>query len=704
MDATTNPLLIDGGLALSLPAFDRIRAEDFRPAMDRAMQLHRAEIAALVAQPTAPDFHNTVAALDRCGALLQRVESVFHNLAASATSPALQAVQREMAAPLAAHWSAVQQDAGLFARLDAVHGALPALAGAEAATKAVTKAAADTGLSAEQQRLVARLHRDFVRAGAQLPPAARAEFAAIGGQLAELNTRFAQNVLHDEAAFTLPLPDEASLAGLPEFLRAAARQAANERGLTTPVITLSRSLIVPFLSFSTRRDLREFTWRAWVGRGEQPGAHDNRPVVRQILALRQRQATLMGAANYADLKLADTMALTRARVWALLDEVWTRALPALARERAMLREAMARAAAGQGSDDALQPWDWRYWAEQVRQAHYALDEAALKPYFTLPNMVAAAFDCAGRLFGLQFARRDDLLAYHGDVDVYQVSDAEGAPVGLFLHDNFSRPTKRSGAWMSVLALQHRNTADGAAVLPVVLNNNNFAKAAAGQPTLLSPDDVRTLFHEFGHGLHGLLSEVGYARLSGTRVLRDFVELPSQLFEHWGQEREVLHRHARHWQTGEVIPAALLDRLEAARRFGQGFETVRYTASAIIDLAVHESTTPINDIVDFEQQVMAARGLPADAGLNHRLPHFQHLFSGDSYAAGYYVYLWAEVLEADAWDAFVEAGSAFDPVVAARLKACIYSRGDSVEPGAAYRAFRGRDAFIEPMLRGRGLLD
>jgi peptidyl-dipeptidase Dcp len=258
--------------------------------------------------------------------------------------------------------------------------------------------------------------------------------------------------------------------------------------------------------------------------------------------------------------------------------------------------------------------------------------------------------------------------------------------------------------MSVLVQQHRNGPDGRDGMPVVLNNNNFAKAAPGAPTLLSPDDVRTLFHEFGHGLHGLLSDVGYRRLSGTQVLRDFVELPSQLFEHWGQEREVLQRHARHWQTGEVIPAALLDRLEAARRFGQGYETVRYVASAIVDLAAHEASAPVDDIAAFEQQVMAARGLPADAGLNHRLPHFQHLFSGDSYAAGYYVYLWAEVLEADAWGAFDEAGSAFDPLVAERLKDCIYSRGGSVEPGAAYRAFRGRDARIEPMLRDRGLLD
>jgi peptidyl-dipeptidase Dcp len=680
MDATPNALLLEGDSPLSLPDFARIDVAHFRPAIEHAMQLHRVQADDLAAQATAPDFDNTVAAFDRSGALLTRVSAVFHNLAASATSPALQAVQRELAAPLSAHYSAIYQHAALFERFDAVYRQRDRL-----------------GLSAEQQRLVERSHRDFTRAGAQLPPAARAEFAALDSELAELYTRFAQNLLHDENAFTLPLPDESAMAGLPEFVRAAARQAAADRALATPVITLGRSLIVPFLGFSQRRDLRETAWRAWVSRGEHDGEHDNRPLARRILALRQRQATLMGHASYADFKLADTMAQSRERVWALLDEVWRRALPALARERQLLQQAMAEA----GVDHPLEAWDWRYWAEQVRQARYALDDAVLKPYFALPNMVAAAFDCAQRLFGLRFVERADLAAYHPDVTVYQVNDASGQALGLFLHDNFSRPSKRSGAWMSSLAVQHRN---GGRSLPIVLNNNNFAKAEAGSPTLLSPDDVRTLFHEFGHGLHGLLSDVGYERLSGTQVLRDFVELPSQLFEHWGQEREVLRRHARHWQTGETIPDALLDRLEAARRFGQGYETVRYTASAIVDLAAHELGEAPDDVIDFERQLMATRGLPAEAGLNHRLPHFQHLFSGDGYAAGYYVYLWAEVLEADAWDAFGEAGDAFDPAVAARLRREIYSRGDSVEPGAAYRAFRGRDARIEPMLRERGLLD
>ncbi|HSW08242.1 M3 family metallopeptidase, partial [Aquabacterium sp.] len=621
----------------------------------------------------------------RAGTLLGRIQAVFYNLTASATSPALQAVQREMAAPLAAHWSAVYQDAALFARIDAVHMQRQNL-----------------GLTPEQLRLVERTHTGFVRAGAQLPAAQRARYAVLMQRLAGLTTSFAQNVLHDEASFMLPLPDEASLAGLPEFLRAAARQAAAERGQPGgAVITLSRSLIVPFLTFSERRDLRELAWRAWVGRGEQPGEHDNRPMAREILAVRREQAQLLGYASYADFALADTMARSRERVWALLDEVWQRALPAVERERAMAAEAMAAA----GASGPIEAWDWRYWAEKVRVARYALDEAELKPYFALPNMVAAVFDCAQRLFGVQFKRREDLAAYHDDVLAYEVSDSAGQPIGLFLHDNFSRPAKRSGAWMSSLRWQHRNGAPGAErSQPVILNNNNFAKAAPGQATLLSLDDVRTLFHEFGHGLHGLLSDVAYERLSGTQVLRDFVELPSQLFEHWAQERVVLKAHARHAVTGEPIPDTLIERIEAARKFGQGYETVRYTASAIVDMAAHESPEPIDDIVAFEARVLAERGLPQGVGLNHRLPHFQHLFSGSSYAAGYYVYLWAEVLDADAHDAFVEAGDVFSREVAARLRRYIYGSGDSIEPGEAYRAFRGRDPRIEPMLRDRGLLD
>jgi peptidyl-dipeptidase Dcp len=632
------------------------------------------------------------------------VEALFHNLAASATSDALQAVQREMAAPLAAHWSAVYMDAALFARVDALHGRR-----------------AELGLGAEQRRLLERVHLDFVRSGARLTGAARTQYAQVMQRLAELTTTFAQNVLHDEASYVLELRNEADLDGLPDFLRAAAHQAALERGLTSEhqaalgrgltgthaasqrggrcnhVITLARSLIVPFLTFSRRRDLREQAWRAWVSRGEHAGAHDNRPIAREILALRREQAALHGHASYADYALADTMAREQPRVWALLDEVWAKALPALRREQALLEAARD----AHGVRDAIEPWDWRYWAEQVRREHFALDDAELKGYFPLPAMVQAAFDCAQRLFGLRFTPRGDVTTYHADVRAYEVADAGGRVIGLFLQDNFARAGKRSGAWMSALHWQHRN---GFESRPVVLNNNNFARGQADGPTLLSLDDVRTLFHEFGHGLHGLLSDVGYERLSGTQVLRDFVELPSQLFEHWIDEPEVLKRHARHWKSGEPIPDLLIERVRAARRFGQAYESVRYTISAIVDLAAHAQHEPIDDIVAFEQRVLAERGAPAVAGLNHRLPHFQHLFSGSSYAAGYYVYLWAEVLDADAYDAFTEAGNPFDAAVAERVRRWIYASGNSVEPGAAYEAFRGRAPRIEPMLRERGLIE
>jgi peptidyl-dipeptidase Dcp len=679
--AAANPLLQDWTTPHGLPPFERFRPEHVEPALRAAMQQHRDELACIAADPAAPDFSNTAAAFDRAGALLGRVAAAFYNLTASATSPALQAVQRAMAGPMAAHSSAVYMDAAVFQRLDAVH-----------AWRQVA------GLSPEQQRLVERLHTDFVRAGARLAPAAQARYAAVMAELAQLTTHFAQNVLHDESSWQLPLDGEADLAGLPGFVRDSARQAAQERGLDGSVITLARSLIVPFLTFSERGDLREQAWRAWVGRGEHAGEHDNREVARSILRLRNEQARLHGHASYADFALTDTMAGTQDAVQNLLGEVWPRALRAVEREREALQAQMAAA----GACGPIEAWDWRYWAEQVRRRHYAVDDAEVKPYFELGRVVEAAFDCAQRLFGLRFSLSADIPVYHPDVQPYEVRNAAGTLCGVFLQDNCARPNKRSGAWMSNLRWQHRNGPDGAAQLPVILNNNNFAK---GAPTLLSLDDARTLFHEFGHGLHGLLSDVTYERLSGTQVLRDFVELPSQLFEHWIAEPEVLQRHARHWQTGEPIPLELVQRLHRARQFNQGYETVRYTASAIVDLAAHAlpDAEPPADLCAFEAEVLAARGLPNGIGLNHRLVHFQHLFASSGYAAGYYVYLWAEVLDADGYGAFEEAGSPFDPAVAQRLLRHIYSTGNSVEPGAAYAAFRGRAPTVQPLLEKRGLL-
>ncbi|PZP29358.1 MAG: peptidase M3 [Roseateles depolymerans] len=677
----TNPLLLDWATPHGIAPFADIRAEHFEPAFEQALRQHRAEVEAIAANVASASFDNTIAALDASGRLLTRLEHLFSSLTASATSPALQAAQRALAAPLAAHYSAIHMHGGLFARVDELHGRRQSLE-----------------LSPEQLRLLERLHLDFVRAGARLAPAYQARYAVIVSRLAELYTRFAQNVLAEESGYQLQLRSEDELAGLPAFVRAAARQAAVDRGLGegVHVITLSRSLVVPFLSHSARRDLREQAWRAWVGRGDggQP-ATDNRAICREILALRAEQARLHGHACYADYALEDTMAQRQPAVQQLLDRVWQPALTAQAREREAVLGAMAAA----GATHELQAWDWRYYAEQARRARFALDDAEVKPFFALDRMVAAMFDCAGRLFGLKFSARPDIAGYHPDVKAWEVTHADGRLCGLFVQDNFARPTKRSGAWMN--PLRNQSTALGAT--PIILNNNNFARGAAGEPTLLSFDDVRTLFHEFGHGLHGLLSSVQYERLAGTQVLRDFVELPSQLFEHWMAEPEVLRRFARHWQTDEPLPEALLAKLQAARQFGQGYETLRYTASALVDLAAHALPQAPEDVVAFEQQVLARYGLPAEVGLNHRLTHFQHLFSSAGYAAGYYVYLWAEVLDCDAYEAFVEAGSPFDAATAERLRACIYSSGNSVEPGAAFRAFRGRDPVVEPMLKDRGLL-
>ena len=681
--ADPNPLLEPWDTPYGLPPFATLRAAHFPPAFDVALRAHRAEIDAIGADAAAPTFDNTIAALDRAGRLLVRIEGVFHNLTSSETSPTLQAVEVEMAPRLAAHDSATFMNQALFARIDSLYAERDRL-----------------GLDAEQRRVLERFHADFLRAGARLGEAGQRRHAGVMARLAELTTRFSQNVLADEAAYKLVLVEESELAGLPDFVRAAARHAGAERGIDACVITLSRSQIVPFLTFSDRRELREAAYRAWTTRGEHPGPHDNRQVAREILALRSEKARLLGHATYADHALDDSMARRRSNVMDLLEQVW-----GPARKRANTeREALEALALSRDEPHEIEPWDWRYYAEKVRRIRYELDEAQLKPYFPLDRMVAAAFDCAQRLFGVTFALQPHVAAYHPDVKVYEVRAAGGDLIGVFLHDNYARPTKRSGAWMSEYRQQSK-PGGGVPVMPIVVNNNNFAKAAPGEPTLLSFDDARTLFHEFGHGLHGLLSDVTYERVSGTSVLRDFVELPSQLFEHWLSEPEVLKRHARHVVTGEPIPDALIERLHAARFFNQGYETVRYAASALVDMAAH-SLAQVDDldIVAFESAELERLGMPKGVGINHRLPHFQHLFAGSGYAAGYYVYLWAEVLEADGYEAFVEAGDPFDPQVAARLRRFIYSSGDSLEPTAAYRAFRGRSPHIEPMLRQRGLVE
>ncbi len=682
IEATANPLLRAWQTPYGLPPFEHIRPDHFVPAFEDAMRAHRAYVDAIAENSEPPTFENTLAAFDGCRRELGRIERLFFNLTASETSPALQAIEREMSPRLAAHHSAIYLDARLFARIDAL-----------------MQKRKDLGLSPEETRLTERIHLDFVREGALLSPEAKTRYAEIVQRLAELTTRFSQNVLADEAHYHLLLRDEHDLAGLPEDLRHAAREAALERGEPDAwMITLSRSLIVPFLTFSDRRDLREQAFNAWTHRGENDGEHDNRPIAREILVLRNEQARLHGYRSYADYALVDRMAGTPDAVAGLLVQVWEPAKARAAAERDSLR-AMAQE---HGATHEIEPWDWRYYAEKVRNARYHLDAAELKPYFALDRMLAAAFDTANRLFGLRFLERPDLRAYHADVRVFEVQGSDGRIVGVFLSDNFARPTKRGGAWMSAYRWQMRA---GGETLPIIVNNNNFAKAPAGEQTLLSPDDVTTLFHEFGHGLHGLLSQVTYERLSGTNVLRDFVELPSQLFEHWAFEPVVLKRHAVHHATNEPIPDEMIERLNEARRFNQGFETVEYTACALVDMALHALPDSGEvDITAFERSELERIGMPREIVLRHRLPHFGHLFASSSYAAGYYVYMWAEVLDADGYDAFVETGNPFDPEVAERVRRYVYSSGGTLPPAEAYRAFRGRDPIVGPLLAKRGLVD
>jgi peptidyl-dipeptidase Dcp len=676
-----NPLLRDWQTRYQLPPFEQIRSEHFAPAFAVLFDQHLAEIDALATNPDAPTFDNTVAAFDAAGANLERVRLAFENLCSSESPPELQAVEREMAPRLAAHDSKVAMHAGFFARLDAVFRQAPALS-----------------LNEEQQRLLQRTHIDFIRTGAALQGAARERFAAIAVRLADLQTQFSQNVLADESAYQLRLTSEADLAGLPDFLRAAARGAARERGVDGHVITLARSLVQPFLTFSTRRDLRETAWRAWTTRGETPG-RDNRPLAREILALRAEQARLLGYESFADYALSDRMAGNARAVHELLGQVWEPAKASVARERAALVEQAA--ALGEPTD--IEPWDWYYLTEKVRAARYALDDAQLKPYFSLDAMLGAMFDCAARLYGVQFVEQTGMTLYHPDVRVWEVRRG-GEQVGVFLGDNYARPNKQGGAWMHIYRRQMRNgRRSGLDSQPIVVNNNNFARNGDG-PTLLSFDDVRTLFHEFGHALHGLLSDVTYGRLSGTSVPRDYVELPSQLMENWATVPEVLEKHARHVETGEPIPAALIERIRASQTFNQGFETVSYTSSALIDMALHQQKDAGSiDIARFEDEERERLGVPREVGMRHRLPHFSHIFSGAYYAAGYYVYMWAEVLEAEAFDAFEEAGDAFAPVLADKLRRYVYSAGDSRDERAAFRAFRGHDPQAAPMLRKRGLL-
>jgi len=676
-----NPLLAPWQTPHQTPPFSEIAPEHFMPAFEQAFADHSAEITAITHDPAAPDFDNTVTALERSGKLLNKVSAVFYDLVSAHSNPAILEIEKEVSLRMARHWNPIMMNAVLFGRIAMLH-----------------ENRATLGLTGEQMRLLERTYTRFHRAGAGLTEEAKKRMAEINERLAHLGTSFSHHLLGDEQEWFMEL-GEGDRAGLSESFIAAARAAAEQRGMAgKAIVTLSRSSVEPFLQSSARRDLREKAYKAFIARGDNGNANDNNAVIGEVLALREESAGILGYPTYAAYRLEDSMAKTPDAVRGLLERVWK---PARARALAD-RDEMQAVIAAEGGNFALAPWDWRYYAEKLRQAKANFDDAAIKPYLSLDHMIEAAFDCATRLFGITFVERKDVPVWHPDVRVWEVRDRDGRHKALFYGDYFARPSKRSGAWMT--SLRDQQKLDGE-IAPLIINVCNFAKGAEGQPSLLSPDDARTLFHEFGHGLHGMLSNVTYPSLSGTSVFTDFVELPSQLYEHWQERPEVLQKFARHHLTGEPLPEDLLKRFLAARKFNQGFATVEFVASALVDLEFHtQPASASRDVRAFEKAELQKIGMPEEIAMRHRPTQFGHIFTGDHYAAGYYSYMWSEVMDADAFGAFEEAGDIFDPATARRLHDDIYSSGGSVDPEAAYVAFRGREPEPDALLRRRGLLE
>jgi peptidyl-dipeptidase Dcp len=677
-----NPLLRPwAGPYGGVPPFNDVAVSDFEPALEAAMNENLAEIHNIANDPAPPTFSNTIEAIERAGRPLQRVTAVYGVWSSTTNTPEFQAVERTMAPRLAAFFDKITQNTPLFRRIEAVYNA---------PNKTAT-------LTPEQQRLAWWYHNNFVRAGARLDTAAKKRVADINQKLAALYTQFSQNVLADETNLYLVLESEADLAGVPESVKEAAAQAATQKGLPGKwVITNTRSAMDPFLTFSDRRDLREKAFRLFVNRGDNGGERDNNAIITEILALRAERAKLLGYPTHAHWRLENAMAKTPERAMELMAAVWPAAI-ARVREEVADMQALANK---EGAQITIEPWDYRYYAEKVRKARYDLDQNETKPYLQLEKLREGMFWVAGELFGFQFSPVSNVPVYHPDVRVWEVTDkGTGRDVGLWYFDPYARQGKRSGAWMSAYRRQERFEKP---VTTLVSNNSNFVKGAPGEPVLISWDDATTLFHEFGHALHGLSASVSYPSLSGTAVPRDYVEFPSQLLEHWLSTPEVLQRFALHYETRQPIPQALVDRIKRASTFNEGFETTEYLSAALVDMKLHLAGDTRIDADVFERTALAELGMPREIVMRHRLPHFGHVFAGDGYSAGYYSYLWSDVLTADAYGAFTEGGGPYDKAIAQRLKALL-SIGNTVEPADAYRGFRGRDPRVEALMKKRGFV-
>lgn len=678
VDLAIHPLTAWQG-PLGLPDFTRIGDDDFAPAFDAALQAHEAEIEAIAGNKEAPTIDNTLQALELVGEALDHVSSIFWCRAGAHTNETFQALERDISPKMSRHFSAISMNERLFARIDDLYQRRDSLK-----------------LDAETLRVLEKTWKGFVRSGAKLDADGKKRLAKINEELSSLGTNFGQNVLADERDWALFL-DAADLAGLPDFLKSSMAEAAEMRGQKGRyAVTLSRSIYEPFTTFSERRDLREIAFRAFTMRGQNGGATDNTIVVRDMLKLRAEKAKLLGYGSFAALKLDDTMAKTPKAVHALLDPVWEKAVERAAADQSELQRLATQA----GSNETFAAWDWRFYQEKLRAEKFAFDEAELKPYLQLDRVIDACFDVATRLFGITFEEKQGIAAWHPDARVFVVKNADGSDRGLFLADYFARPSKRSGAWMSALKSGYKL---GHGSKPVIYNIMNFAKPPAGEPALLSVDEARTLFHEFGHALHGMLTDVTWPSVSGTSVSRDFVELPSQLYEHWLTVPAVLEKHALHVKTGKPMPKALLDKMLAARTFGAGFATVEFTSSALIDMAYHARPDAPEAPLRFEAETLEKLDMPDTIAMRHRTPHFGHVFSGDGYSAGYYSYMWSEVLDADAFAAFEETGDPFNPGLAEKLRKNIYAAGGSKDPEELYTAFRGKMPSPHAMMVKRGLV-
>jgi peptidyl-dipeptidase Dcp len=674
----SNPLLEEWtGPYGGVPPLDKIGVEHFESALESAIDEHVRETEVIARTPSPASFENVLAAQERSGRTMSRVDPIYRLWGDGMSTPDFQVVERTMAPRLAAYWDRIVQNSELFARIHSVY-----------------EARETSGLTAEQKRLAWFYHMTFVRAGARLDTSSKKRVAAINETLAGLFTRFSQNVLADETSLFLVLDDVDDLRGLPQSVCDAAAALAADKGHRGKwIVANTRSFMEPFLTFSSRRDLREKAWRLFVSRGDNGGAHDNNALITEILALRHERARLLGYETHAHWRVENTMAQTPERALELMEAVWG---PAVARVREEVAD-MQSLADAEGSRFSIAPWDYRYYAEKVRKAKYDLDEGEIKPYMQLDNLRNAMFWVAGELFGLRFREVSDIPVYHADVKVWEVINRSGEHVGLWYFDPYARDGKRSGAWMEAYRAQERFEKR---VATIVSNNSNFVRGRPNEPVLISWDDATTLFHEFGHAIHGLLSDVNYPSLSGTAVPRDYVEFPSQLLEHWLKTPEVLERFALHHKTGEPIPRTLVERIDRASTFNEGFATVEYLSAALVDMKFHLAGGARIDPRTFERDTLKEIGMPPEVVMRHRSPHFLHVFSSDGYSAGYYSYLWSDVITADAFDAFVEAGDSYDARVARRLSHLL-SLGNTLDPAEAYRAFRGRDPGVEALMRKRG---